>query len=411
VRFLRASIVKDLRRRLADPAAQLLWIGLPVIFGGLMSLVSGDNGPAPKAHVLVVDEDQSFISRLVGAAGSQGQAGQFLQIEEVAAADGNEKIQAGKASALLVIPKGFQDGVLREHPTTLTLVTNPAQRILPRIIEEGLRITIEAAFYLQRLFGAQLRDIVDNASTATGFPTDDRVADISRRINRSIQQLEGTLVPPVITVETKTEAEQTETFQFGPLFMPGLIFMSLLLVAQSLSADIWIEKEQGTLRRSVSTPQHLHIVLGGKIVASAVIILVVAIVASIIGVVAFKVAPARVPLTVVWSAFGGTALVCYFMFLQALGASQRGANMLTTMVVFPLMMIGGSFFPFEVMPPWMASIGRWTPNGLAVTQTKALMFGQPEAVPLLIATSVIGLAAVAAFFGCLARLRGRFLTS
>jgi ABC-type multidrug transport system permease subunit len=74
-------------------------------------------------------------------------------------------------------------------------------------------------------------------------------------------------------------------------------------------------------------------------------------------------------------------------------------------------MIGGSFFPFEVMPPWMASIGRWTPNGLAVTQTKALMFGQPEAVPLVIATSVIGLAAVAAFFGCLARLRGRFLTS
>ena len=43
MRFLRASIVKDLRRRLADPAAQLLWIGLPVIFGGLMSLVSGDS--------------------------------------------------------------------------------------------------------------------------------------------------------------------------------------------------------------------------------------------------------------------------------------------------------------------------------------------------------------------------------
>lgn len=411
MRFLRAAIVKDLRRRLADPAAQLTWIGLPVIFGGLMSLVAGDNGPAPKAHLLVVDEDRSFVSGLVGMAGRQGQTAQFLQIEEVTAAEGNEKIQAGQASALLVIPKGFQDGVLREQPTALTLVTNPAQRILPGIIEEGLRITIEAAFYLQRLFGAQLRDIVDNASATSGLPTDERVADISRRINRSIQQLEGTLVPPVITVETKTETEQTANFQFGPLFMPGLIFMSLLMVAQSLSADIWIEKEQGTLRRAVSTPQHLHVLLGAKIAAAAVLMVIVAFVALVIGVLAFKVAPQRVPLAAAWAGFGGTALLCYFLFLQVLGASQRGANMLTTMVVFPLMMIGGSFFPFEIMPPWMAAIGRWTPNGLAVTQVKALMFGQPEAVPLLTAALVIGLLAVAAFLACLRRLRGRFLTS
>jgi ABC-type multidrug transport system permease subunit len=411
VRFLQAAIVKDLRRRLADPAAQLTWIGLPVIFGGLMSLVAGDNGPAPKAHLLVVDEDRSFVSGLVGMAGRQGQTAQFLQIEEVTAAEGNEKIQAGKASALLVIPKGFQDGVLREQPTALTLVTNPAQRILPGIIEQGLRITIEAAFYMQRLFGAQLRDIVDNAASTSGFPTDERVADISRRINRSIQQLEGTLVPPVITVATKTEAEQTANFQFGPLFMPGLIFMSLLMVSQSLSSDIWIEKEKGTLRRAVSTPQHLHVLLGAKIAAAAVLMVIVALVALVIGVLAFKVAPRRVPLAVAWAGFAGTALLCYFMFLQVLGASQRGANMLTTMVLFPLMMIGGSFFPFEIMPPWMATIGRWTPNGLAVTQVKALMFEQPEARPLLTATLIIGLTALAAFFGCLRRLRGRFLTS
>ena len=126
MRFLRAAIVKDLRRRLADPAAQLTWIGLPVIFGGLMSLVAGDNGPAPKAHLLVVDEDRSFVSGLVGMAGRQGQTAQFLQIEEVNAVEGNEQIQAGKASALLIIPKGFQDGVLREQPTALTLVSGDA---------------------------------------------------------------------------------------------------------------------------------------------------------------------------------------------------------------------------------------------------------------------------------------------
>ena len=70
--FLTAAVWKDIRRRLADPAAQLIWIGLPVVFGGMMSLVIGDSGPAPKAHLLVVDEDRSFLSGLVGAAGRQG---------------------------------------------------------------------------------------------------------------------------------------------------------------------------------------------------------------------------------------------------------------------------------------------------------------------------------------------------
>lgn len=409
--FLTASIWKDLRRRLADPAAQLVWIALPIVFGGLMSLVVGDGGPAPKAHVLVVDEDRSLLSGLINSAGGQGPLGRFLQIESVTATDGHAQIQAGKASALLIIPKGFQDGVLREQPTELTLITNPAQRILPRIIEEGLRMTIEAAFYAQRIFGASIRDIVAGGTSTTGFPPDERVAGISRRINQSLRQLEGTLVPPAITVETRTDARPTANFQFGPMFMPGLLFMSLLFVSQSISADIWIEKEKGTLRRALSTPQRLSLVLVAKIAAASTLMLLVALVAVIIGVVAFEVPLLRVPGTVAWAAFAGTALLCYFLFLQMVAGSQRGANMLTTMVVFPAMMIGGAFFPFEIMPPGMAAVGRLLPNGMAVTQTKALMFGQPSPGPLLIATLVIGGLAVAAFLGCLRRLRGRFLAS
>ncbi len=409
--FLAASIWKDLRRRLADPAAQLVWIGLPIVFGGLMSFVVGNGGPAPKAHVLVVDDDRSLLSGLVSSAGRQGQLGEFLEIENVTAEAGHEKIQAGQASALLIIPKGFQDGVLREQPSELTLITNPAQRILPRIIEDGLRMAIEAAFYLQRIFGASIRDILADSTSTTGFPTDDRVAGISRRINQTLQQLEGTLVPPAITVETRTETSPTSNFQFGPMFMPGLLFMSLLLVSQSISADIWIEKEKGTLRRAISTPRPLFVLLAGKIASAAALMLLVAIVAVAIGVIAFDVALTRVPGAIAWAAFAGTALVCYFLFLQMLGSTQRGANMLTTMVVFPAMMIGGAFFPFEIMPAGMAAIGRALPNGMAVTQTKALMFGQPEPGALLVAVLVIGGLAIAAFLGSIRRLRGRFLTS
>src|SRR5262245_36931481 len=118
-----------------------MWVGLPVVIGALMSLISGGNGPAPKAHVLWVDQDQSLVSRLAASAARQGQVAQFLEVETVDdVVTARRRMDAGDASALLIIPKGFQDGVLREQPTTLTLVTNPSQQILPLIVEEGLKI-------------------------------------------------------------------------------------------------------------------------------------------------------------------------------------------------------------------------------------------------------------------------------
>jgi ABC-type multidrug transport system permease subunit len=37
--------------------------------------------------------------------------------------------------------------------------------------------------------------------------------------------------------------------------------------------------------------------------------------------------------------------------------------LLTMIVLFPLMMMGGSFFPLDTLPNWLAEIGRLSPNG------------------------------------------------
>ena len=42
---------------------------------------------------------------------------------------------------------------------------------------------------------------------------------------------------------------------------------------------------------------------------------------------------------------------------------RRAASLVSSMVVFPLLMAGGSFFPLAALPGWIASIGRLTPNG------------------------------------------------
>jgi ABC-type multidrug transport system permease subunit len=411
MRFALTTALKDIRRRLADPAALLIWLGLPIVFGVLMNAVSGgSNGPTPKAKLLIADLDQTTVSGLVAAAGRQGPLAQSLEIESVTTSDGEQRMAAGKATALLIIPKGFQDGILNEQPTQLTLVTNPAERILPRVIEEGLQMAVEAAFYLQRVFGEPLRGIQATASSP-GRPTNDQVAAISRLINQRLTDLQTTLVPPAITIETKSETKTFTTADFGALFMPGLVLMSLLFIAQGSSSDLWIEKEHGTLRRAISTPQTMESFLGGKILAGAALVGVVGLVALGIGMAVFKVPFARTPLALAWTCLAGAALYCYFICLVSFASSQRGGNLLSMLIVFPVMMIGGSFFPSEFMPPWMAAIGRWTPNGIAATQLHDILFGEPRAMTLVLMALAIAVPAAAAFFLSARRIERRFVVA
>ena len=133
--------------------------------------------------------------------------------------------------------------------------------------------------------------------------------------------------------------------------------------------------------------------------------------ALVLGVAMFNAPITRAPIALLWTSFAGAALFCYLMLLQVIATSARGAQLLSSLVVFPLIMIGGSFFPFETMPPWMAEIGRWTPNGLAVTQVKQILFGQLDVRAILTAAAGIGVPAVAAFLWGVRRIAGAFATN
>src|SRR6059058_2368332 len=213
-----------------------------------------DRAP-PSAHLLVADEDGGVLSGLLARAFGQESRGQFVRVEEVKRDEGRARIDRGEATALLVIPAGFGQAVLNEKSTTLLLVTNPAQRILPQIIEESLQIVADGAFYLHRVAGDELRKIVRTPPKGQRTLSNDEVAQISVTINQVVTRLEKYLFPPVIQVETSTdEQEAGQKVSIVQLFLPGILVMALLFMAEGLSADVWRERDQGTLRRTLSTP-------------------------------------------------------------------------------------------------------------------------------------------------------------
>ena len=419
MRFLLITARKDLRRRFADPVSLIIWVGLPVMLGSMLSLISGDGGQPPTAHVLVVDQDESVISNfLLGALGQAG-ADQFLSTETVDLETGQARIGDGDGTALLIVPAGFGEAVLNDQPTQLTLIINPAQRILPATIVEGLEILSEAVFYGQRLLGEPIRAIADGPPAGRAFFENATIAEISTQITDRMTTTGDLLFPPVLALTTGGDEPAgddesgavTTGFDFARLFLPGMVFMSILFIAQGMSDDLWKEKQAGTLRRVVSSPNSLLAFVAGKLLAGMLLMAMVATMAVIVGVLLLDLPPLRAPLAVVWCAYAGTALLGLFLFIAILGSSRRAANLVSTMTLFPLMMIGGSFFPFEAMPAWMGAVGAWTPNGLAVVQLRELLFGVPELSA--VATAAGGIAATAGLtlFLCARRLRGRFVTT
>jgi hypothetical protein len=396
VRFLATCALKDLRRLLRDPAALAMWVGIPVLVSVLLFLVFGSRGEAtPQGRLLVADEDGSFLSTFLAGAFGQGELGNMLTTEKVSQADGHRRMNRGDASALLVIPKGFGQAVLDSRACQLTLVKNPSQRILPGMIEEIVSGVVEAGFYLQALAGDQLKLFAGGPPAgATTFP-DETIIRTSVAFNRLGERLSAYLDPPVIQLKTTVvETQGPARMNFAALYFPSMLFMTVLFAVLGLSGDAWEEHRQGALRRLLGTPGGLGPVLAGKVFAATAVLLLVAVAAMACARWLMNIPVTNPTAAVLWTALSGAVLLLMMVLLQLCASSQRTANILAFLVVFPLGMLGGGFFPFEFMPEWMARIGRLTPNGYALVQLRALLEGP---APLArVATGFVALAAVGA---------------
>ena len=361
--FLFASVRKDLARWARDRSAMLIWLGIPFLIGGLITSLM-DGGGSPTGTLLVADEDDSVVSGFVVGAFSQDQLGDLVVVEQVTRDEGRQRINDGEASGFLTIPAGFQDALLNETPVTLTLKTNPSQAILPGIIEDVSEVLLDAGFYLQRLLGPELRTIM-NSDFENG-PSDAFVAGISVAIQHKINRIVERTDPLAIDLEVIEPPPAEPQPDYALLFLPGIILMAVLFAANSMAADYWVERDQGTLRRLVSAPAALTGFVTGKAVAALLVMGAVVAVSLTVGFMYHGVAWSKFVPSLLWVSLGGVGLFAWFAAIQMLFPNNRAANVVTTVLLFPLMMAGGSFFPLAALPGWIADLGRLAPNGFIV---------------------------------------------
>jgi len=360
--FAIASFRKDIARWQQERNSFLIWLAIPLMIGGLLTVMtSGGANGGPSGTLLIDDQDDTLISGFVAGAFTQDQMGDLFVVQQVTAEEGKALMEAGEASGFLTIPTGFQDAFLNDTPVTLSLKTNPSQVILPGIIENVTEVLLDAGFYLQAMFGKELKKI-QGSDDADG-PSNAFVSEVAVDINEKMQTLSESLTPLILDLEIVEPPPEEPRPDIGLLFLPGIVLMALLFTSQGTSADYWRERENGTLRRLVSTPGLLNQFVFGKALASAVIIAAIAGITMVLGFLYHDIAWSKFLPSMLFVVSAGVGFFAWFAALQMLFSSQKGASLLTMILLFPLMMMGGSFFPLDALPGWLASIGRMSPNG------------------------------------------------
>jgi ABC-2 type transport system permease protein len=380
---------RDLARRRRDPVGLLVMLAIPLgllmVFRFAFGTVSEER--SPRATLLVVDADSSLVSRFLSGAFSQGGLTKIVDAQAADSATAMRQLKREKASGALFIPKGFGDDFLAARPTKLVLYKNPSERILPSILEEVLATMADGGGALQSLLAGPMRRI-SGMTGGTDSPAETEVAGISVDVQRAITRSGKYLLPPVIELKPEVATKSKGGPSFMELFFPGLAFMAVVFLSQSIALDTAEERRRGTLRRSLAmgvNPGHLFL---GKVLAGMVVIIPTLAVVFLLG--RWLVGTPMSRLLVGWgfSCFAAFTALAMLFALALIPRTVTAAQVTSNLVVMPMCLLGGCFFPIEVMPSFMQGISKHLPTGWAIERMKDLILAREGGMAFLPAAGV-----------------------
>lgn len=362
---------RDLMRYWRNPLRTAMLFAIPLVMSAIFALVFGGGGSDQiSIKVLLFDEDDSLLARLLEGAGGSAEMDQNLEIVPVGQ-EGYQMMERGEASALIHLPKGFTADYLAGNQVTIGVVKNPSQRFLPMVVDEGTRIGAVGLSEASRIFRSELAQM-SVFSQKDAFPEDLAVASLSSGINNKLSGLEQFLFPPVVTLESvtlKPEGPEEDTRELSILayVLPGFSIMGILFLAQSATRDILVDRESGLLRHLLTAPVTAGDYLRGKCLS---VFAVTALGFSALILIGIAAGVQWGPAMAVAGLVATSALACggLLLFIMSIVGSERQGDTLTTIVIIVSSMIGGAFIPISQMPDFIkpvsaATVVYWAAEG------------------------------------------------
>lgn len=360
-------IRKEIQIMLREKGTFFWLIALPIVFILIFGSIFGkvDN---QKITLRYLDQDNSGASRELLQSISKIKGFDLKTDKSLTEKEQIKKIKDGKQSSLLVIPKGFA-----------------------RKLELG---QARLNFYRDATSDsavAPIQAVLQNL--ATGY----REGKITGVLGATVQdkaKVNEILQPPLKINEIRENAKKINMIT---QIVPGYTVMFAFFILINMTRSFVKEKESGMLARLRSTPMKPMNYLMGMWVSAIIVVLIQCATLLSFGRFAYKLSLGDIPAMVVIVlslAICGTGLG---LALSMLVKSENQGVAFTQVFVMGGAALGGLWVPYDIMPPLMQTIGKFTPQYWAQKAFQDIMIrgaklGDVWQAPLiLLAIGVIGL--------------------
>jgi ABC-2 type transport system permease protein len=392
MRRLLLVLANDVRRHLKSPVAILIYMAIPMVMTALIGIIfaprTEGTGLAP-IQLLLVDHDKGLASKLLLASFDVDQMKKMFQVTVTDESEGRRRMEKGKASAMIVVPERFTLDLLEAKTTTLTVVKNPAEQFLPDIVEEftsTLAVMLSGAVQAFSEEARGIRAMLDGPLDAIPW---DRLGPELGQAQKKMVAARKVLDPLLLGLkeeETKAAGAKTRFTQrdLFSIMLPGMAVMFLLFIVQTLMRDIISEREDGKLRRMMTTPLRPMELVGARLAGGWVMGIAVLLVMVAVGTLVFRAQ---------WGSFGyflilGAAVsfwtAAFFGLFHALVRNRNQAGAFAAPIILAFSLFGGSMMNPEAMPKAFLAIGIATPNRWFIDGAALVREGKFPALSLLV---------------------------
>jgi ABC-2 type transport system permease protein len=388
-----AIALNDLRQLFRERGIWINLVVIPLILSYVIGLANGSanvgdtNVPTAETIVIdVVDMDNTAESAALVAAVGETNPNYLLcplantdddrcQLDGSAldAALVETRLREQTSVAYLEIPQGYGVALAAGEQAQIVYRSNE-NSIAPSFVLQGIQAAIQRVGALDiaaRVGGAAALDTPGLRLDADGQAA---LVDAIRQRASDILSAQ----PPLATVVIPTDSGAS-TRQGGGGFsqsVPGMATMYVMFAVFPAAVALLTERKQWTLQRLVTMPITRAQILGGKLLARFIIGMIqygiVFAFGYLLGV-RYGSDPLAIVLTMAAFVLCVTALT---LALTTLLKNESQANAITLLLSITLAPLGGAWWPLEIVPSWMRTLGHISPVAWAMdSYTELIFFG------------------------------------
>ena len=376
-----AIVWKDAIIRFASSSELLFFIILPIVFTFLLAGGTPSGDDDNRIPFDVVDEANTAISKEIIA---ELESSTAVRPDLVTRAEAESQFEERRATAVFIIPAGIDIASLQNGTAEVELLQQPNNidaTIAQRAVLTAIR-RVSSAF-------SAAQNAVSQRESKQAFASDSEKQayfESSLQLAQSLQQdapervniVEGITEDQIdYDPRANSSAGQLITWVFIPLF--------------GISALFAYERQQGTLRRLLTTPSYKATFLLGTISGQVAMALVQMLLLVGFGILAMKLNWGREPLALFIILFCSALAAAAFGTTMGTFIKTEGqANGLSIMFGMVFALMGGCWYPLELFPPAIQNAVKvlpttWAMQGMLdlVLRGGGLMDILPEAGVLL----------------------------